>query len=131
MQKIFVVCLLSLMGYARGNREVSVFNRRLDENQIRRSASAVTLYMTMALAGCYIIMVTQNFSIQDVLFEVFSAMSTVGLSTGITRDLSVLNRIVVILMMFCGRIGSLTMIMAVVEHLPPRIKDPVEQIVIG
>ena len=125
------VCLLSLMGYARGNREVSVFNRRLDENQIRRSASAVTLYMTMALAGCYIIMVTQNFSIQNVLFEVFSAMSTVGLSTGITRDLSVLNRIVVILMMFCGRIGSLTMIMAVVEHLPPRIKDPVEQIVIG
>jgi len=126
-----VVCLLSLIGYARGRRDVSVFNRRLDENQIRRSASAVTLYMTLTLVGCYIIMVTQSFDIQDVLFEVFSAMSTVGLSTGITRDLSLLNRIVVILMMFCGRIGSLTMIMAVVEHLPPRIKDPVEHIVIG
>ena len=87
--------------------------------------------MTLAVAGCYMILVTQNFDIQDVLFEVFSALSTVGLSTGITRDLSILNRIVVILMMFCGRIGSLTMIMAVVERLPPRIKDPVEQIGIG
>ncbi len=126
-----VVCMLSLIGYARGHREVSIFNRRLDENQIRRSASAVTLYMAMALSGCYVIMVTQNFAIQDVLFEVFSAMSTVGLSTGITRELSLLNRLVVIMMMYCGRIGSLTMIMAVVEHLPARIKDPVEQIVIG
>ncbi|MDE6589353.1 MAG: Trk family potassium uptake protein, partial [Oscillospiraceae bacterium] len=69
--------------------------------------------------------------LQDALFEIFSAMSTVGLSTGITRALSPFNRVVVIAMMFCGRIGSLSMMMALAERLPPRVKDPVEHITIG
>ena len=67
----------------------------------------------------------------EVEFEVFSAMSTVGLSTGITRELSTVNRAVVIVMMYCGRIGSLSMMMALAQRTPPRVKDPVEQITIG
>ena len=126
-----VVCLLSLISYSRGKQDVSIFNRRLDENQVRRSAAAVTLYMTLAMSGCFVMLATQQFNIQDTLFEIFSAMSTVGLSTGITRDLTVLNRAVLIVMMFFGRIGTLTMIMAVVERPIAHIKDPVEQIVIG
>ena len=125
------VCLLSLFSYVRGCREVSVFNRRLDDKQIRRSAVGVTLYFALALTGCFLLLATQQFPLQDALFEIFSAMSTVGLSTGVTRDLSALNRVVLIAMMFAGRIGSLTMIMAVVERLPARVKDPVEHIVIG
>ena len=58
-------------------------------------------------------------------------MSTVGLSTGITRDLSAFNRVLLIVMMFCGRIGSLSMMMALAERTPPRVKDPVERITIG
>ena len=87
--------------------------------------------MTLAMSGCFVMLATQQFNIQDTLFEIFSAMSTVGLSTGITRDLTVLNRAVLIVMMFFGRIGTLTMIMAVVERPIAHIKDPVEQIVIG
>ena len=126
-----VVCLLTLGGYIRGRREVGAFNRRLDEEQIHRSAAGVTLYITMAMAGGFLILATQPFPLQDALFEVFSAMSTVGLSTGITRELSTVNRAVVIVMMYCGRIGSLSMMMALAQRTPPRVKDPVEQITIG
>lgn len=58
-------------------------------------------------------------------------MSTVGLSTGITRDLVPVNRLILIIMMFCGRIGSLSMMMALAERTAPRVKDPVEHITIG
>ena len=126
-----VVCLLTLSSYIRGRREVGAFNRRLDEEQIHRSAAGVTLYMTLAMAGGFLILATQPFPLQDALFEVFSAMSTVGLSTGITRELSTVNRAVVIVMMYCGRIGSLSMMMALAQRTPPRVKDPVEQITIG
>ena len=126
-----VVCLLTLSSYIRGRREVGAFNRRLDEGQIHRAAAGVTLYITLALGGGFLLLALQPFPLQDALFEVFSAMSTVGLSTGITRELSSLNRLVIIVMMFCGRLGSLSIMMALAERLPPRVKDPVERITIG
>ena len=125
------VCLLTLASYVRGRREVGAFNRRLDEEQIHRSAAGVTLYMTFIAAGGFLMLATQPFPLQDALFELFSAMSTVGLSTGITRDLSQVNRAILIVMMYCGRIGSLTMMMALAERRTPRVKDPVERISIG
>ncbi len=125
------VCLLTLTAYIRGRREVGAFNRRLDEGQIHRAAAGVTLYITLALGGGFLLLALQPFPLQDALFEVFSAMSTVGLSTGITRELSSLNRLVIIVMMFCGRLGSLSIMMALAERLPPRVKDPVERITIG
>ena len=87
--------------------------------------------MVLAMGGGFLLLATQPFPLQDALFEIFSAMSTVGLSTGITRDLSAFNRVLLIVMMFCGRIGSLSMFMALAEHPQPRVKDPVEQITLG
>lgn len=126
-----VVCLLTLFSYIRGKREVGAFNRRLDEEQIHRSAAGVTLYMALAMTGGFLLLAIQPFPLQDALFEVFSAMSTVGLSTGITRDLVPVNRLILIVMMYCGRIGSLSMMMALAERAAPRVKDPVEHITIG
>ena len=125
------VCLLTLASYVRGRREVGAFNRRLDEEQIHRAAAAVTLYLTLAMTGGFLLLAIQPFPLQDALFEVFSAMSTVGLSTGITRDLVPVNRFILIVMMYCGRIGSLSMMMALAEHRQARVKDPVEHIVLG
>lgn len=125
------VCLLTLVSYVRGRREVGAFNRRLDEEQIHRAAAAVTLYLTLAMTGGFLLLAIQPFPLQDALFEVFSAMSTVGLSTGITRDLVPVNRFLLIVMMYCGRIGSLSMMMALAEHRQARVKDPVEHIVLG
>ena len=69
---------------------------------------------------------------QDVFFEVFSALGTVGISTGITRQLSVVSKIVVILLMYCGRVGSLTLAMSLTKKKRiSNCKNPVEKIAIG
>ena len=109
------VCLLTLTAYIRGRREVGAFNRRLDEGQIHRAAAGVTLYITLALGGGFLLLALQPFPLQDALFEVFSAMSTVGLSRNLTASLPVLSKWTVILMMFAGRVGSMSVAMAVTK----------------
>ena len=69
--------------------------------------------------------------IHSILFECFSAIGTVGLSTGITRMLAPASRLVLILLMFAGRIGSLTVFMTITERQERRLRNPVEKIIIG
>lgn len=65
------------------------------------------------------ILATSNMKMDDVLFEVYSAISTVGMTTGITRDLNTVGRIIIIIMMYCGRIGSMTFVLSFV-HRPDK-----------
>ena len=69
---------------------------------------------------------------EGVLFEVYSAISTVGMTTGITRDLNTAGRIIIIIMMYCGRIGSMTFVLSFV-HRPGKanIELPEEKVIIG
>lgn len=60
--------------------------------------------------------IMQPFSLSDVMFEVFSAMGTVGMSAGITRDVCMASRMMLVFLMFCGRIGSLTFALSLKGH---------------
>ena len=66
----------------------------------------------------------------DAMFETFSAIGTVGLSTGITRALRPLSKLIMILLMYTGRLGSLSVVMAVSERKTPKLKLPEEGIII-
>ena len=68
----------------------------------------------------------------DIVFEVFSAIGTVGMSTGITSRFNTISKIIIILSMYCGRVGSLSVLLAVTESKSNVIlKKPVEKIIIG
>ena len=62
----------------------------------------------MAVIALIAITASQNVNMDDLLLEVFSAIATVGLSTGVTRQLTVSSKLVIIFLMYCGRIGSTT-----------------------
>ena len=120
----------------------NVFNRRLDETAIRKASVVMCTNLFLILTGTIFMEIMQPFSLSDVMFEVFSAMGTVGmsagitrtvgLSTGITRQLNVASQIVIILLMFCGRIGSLTFALSLKGHRHGApIRKPVEEITIG
>ena len=82
--------------------------------------------------GALWITAADGLPLTDVLLETFSAVGTVGMSTGITRALSAPSRAVVMLLMYCGRVGSLSFAIALTERKPPPdVRDPVESIVIG
>ena len=98
---------------------------------MRRAFCVLCFFVGVSLLACLLVMLIQPIPLQDVLFEVFSAMGTVGLSTGITRSLLPASRLLIVVLMYMGRLGSINMVMAVTEKKAAKIREPVEQIVIG
>lgn len=90
-----------------------------------------SLYVIMALGGLLVILGLQNLPIRDVVLEVFSAIGTVGLSTGVTREMEALSRIVLIILMYSGRVGGLSVLAAVAAKKTPKMKNPEGKIIIG
>jgi trk system potassium uptake protein TrkH len=76
------------------------------------AVASLGFYVAMLLAGTFLLELTESCEFEQTLFEAASAIGTVGLSTGITPSLTVIGKLVLILLMFCGRLGPLTFGMA-------------------
>lgn len=127
----FAVLLLSAMAQVRRQPDVNVFHRRLDEDTIRRAYSSVSLYFLTCLAGCMILCL-QGITLDDALFEAVSAIGTVGLTRGVTPVLPEISKAAVLLLMFAGRVGSMSVAMAVIRERPvPRVRNIPEKILVG
>ncbi len=110
---VMLICLISNL---RNKSGYNVFRRRLPLNVVINALCVIVIHLTLSLSGTLLICAVQpELAVGDVVFECFSAMGTVGMSTGITRDLTVLPQIVLILLMFSGRIGSLSFAMIFTE----------------
>ncbi len=108
----FAVLALGVRARIRRQDDVNIFRRRLDEGDIHKANSTASLYLFGALLGCMVLCI-QGVNLTDALYETFSAMSTVGLSRNVTGTLPALSKWAVILMMFAGRVGSMSVAMAV------------------
>lgn len=128
----FVMMLLFIGANFRGNKSCNLFGRRLDEAGIQKAMVVFGTNLFLALIVSFIISSVQRLPMLDILFEAFSAIGTVGMTTGITRDLTVISRILIMFLMFCGRTGSLSFAMSILEHKrEPKVQNPVERIRIG
>lgn len=127
-----VVMVLSTIAMIRGTHGVNILKRRLEEDAVKKASAIVTIDLGLAVMAALIIMAVQPLGLTDTLFEVFSAIGTVGMTTGVTRELVPVSRIVIILLMYCGRLGSLTFTLVFARSKPePPVKQPVEKIVVG
>lgn len=128
--------VLVLLLYVRANvkrtRGVNIFKRRIDDDAIKRASAVACTNMLLALAATLLICGNQGLDMRDVLLETFSAISTVGMSTGITRELTMVSQIAIIVLMYCGRVGSLSMALSFAEKkkISP-YELPEEKILIG
>lgn len=127
------VILISLWSSLLNTKSDNVFGRRLEENALKRATAVVTVNTILILSAAFLISATNlTLLLDDVLFEVLSAIGTVGLSTGITSSLNTFAKIIIILMMYCGRVGSLSFALLFTEHrIPSALQNPVEKINIG
>ena len=73
---------------------------------MKQAGMVMSTNLSLAIGGALIICGVQGLPLTDVLFEVFSAIGTVGMTTGITRDLNALSACIVAFLMYCGRVGS-------------------------
>lgn len=127
-----IVLLLYLGSTIRWTHGVNIFGRRLEEDSIMRASYICTINLCLALTVATIILMMQNLDAMDVLLETFSAIGTVGMSSGITRELNAFSRIMVILLMYCGRIGSLSFALTFTQNMKlAKVRLPEEKITIG
>lgn len=127
------VLLVYVWSNLRDSKGVNIFRRRLDDDTIRKASNVVVISLVMAVIAVIFICHMQPYlPVEDVIFEVLSAIGTVGMSTGITRDLSLSSRIVMILLMYCGRLGSMSFALSFTERkkVAP-VQFPKEKIMIG
>lgn len=129
----FTVMILNLWRYLKGRYGANAFGRRLEESAVTKATLVCTINLLLAVAAAVTILAVQPaLMMEDVLFEVFSAIGTAGMSTGITRDLNTVSRCIVILLMYCGRIGSMTFALSFTHRgVAAPTKYPEEKITVG
>ena len=104
----FLVLLLFVISRARGKNTVTVFRRTIPREKIMDATTIVSIVVGLAMAGAVFITATSGISFTDALYECVSALATVGLTAGVTASLSVPAQLMIILFMYFGRVGVLT-----------------------
>ncbi|MBQ1503707.1 MAG: Trk family potassium uptake protein [Clostridia bacterium] len=131
MKTTSVVLMISSVISSVSDRPASVWGRRMEDETVRRNFNALAIYLLEAFGGVFILTLC-GVSLSDAAFECFSAVGTVGLTVGVTPSLSAVARITVILLMFMGRVGSMTVFTAVSRReTGDRLRDPKGKIVTG
>ena len=128
----FAVAVLNIVSLARGYSRIEVFRREIADISVKRAFAIICLSVIIIAFGCTLIRWAEpNMSMTEVLFESVSAYTTTGLSLGITPHLSAFSKSVLIGLMFCGRVGALTILIALLNR--PRHQSyryPSEEIII-
>ncbi|SFB07583.1 Trk-type K+ transport system, membrane component [Lentibacillus halodurans] len=101
----FAIMLLSIFNYAKGNSSIKLFRREVDPEDIYRSFIVITTATMLCGSAMVLLATTEPFSLIEIIFEVCSAFGTTGLSMGITSELSMFGKCIIIFLMFVGRIG--------------------------
>ena len=108
----FVILLLTALAIFRRKDHVTCFGRRIGEDAVRNAVAILIMYFLLFFAGGLIISRAEGLPLMSCLFETASALGTVGLSLGITTQIGAFSRIILIALMFMGRVGGLTLIYA-------------------
>lgn len=128
----FVVLLLATHAFLRRHDEVRVFKRSIGQTQVMKALAVTSVTMMMIFLGIFLITaIERDADFLDVAFEVVSAVCTVGLSRGLTAELSPASQFLLIFMMFAGRLGPLTLAYFIATPHKSRIKYPSTNIQIG
>lgn len=109
-----------------GQKKITFLNRVIPFGRLYVATSTFILYTSIIFLFSFLLTFSESFEFEKILFEVASALGTVGLSTGITGDLTELGKILVIILMFVGRVGVLTFGFALLERRKKGNNEPIE-----
>jgi len=112
----FATLILTMRSYIMGQSKVHAFGRQIPERRVHEAITVFALFIMIVCFLVFILTLTESLPNIDVIFESFSALGTVGLTTGITSSLSVSGQLILALAMFIGRLGPLTIVLAISER---------------
>ncbi len=125
--------IAALLSVLQRKKQITLFDKIIPATNIYLAVSSAIFYSFILILGTWAVLLVdgQNFGFEQILFEITSALSTVGMSTGITGDLSDMSKLIISLLMFLGRLGVLTVGFAIISKAPLlRIKPKIEDIAI-
>lgn len=124
--------IIFMITYIRGGKSVRLFKREIYEEDLVKAVTVTLMAIIMILISVFIILVIEPFSLNQVLFEVTSAFGTTGLSLGITPELSHTSKIILMILMFIGRVGIITFLFIFNSNrAEPKYRYPKEKMIIG
>lgn len=128
----FALNILFIYNYALGKKQVRIFKRELHEEDIIKSLVVTIIGVGLCSISVIILSVLEPFPLVNIMFEVCSAFGTTGLSTGITGDLSNIGKIIIMILMFIGRVGILLCLFILRgKGVQPDFHYPKERVIIG
>jgi trk system potassium uptake protein TrkH len=129
----FAALTISLWAFARGRMEATIGGRTLAVGTMRKAAAVLTISLFVVLLATWLILMTHDTTLDAATFEVVSAFATCGLTLGLTSQLNLFGQLVICLVMFWGRLGALTIIVAIAREQGQArpVRYPEEQILIG
>jgi len=127
----FGILIFYAFGVLKRKEYVEVFKRRIDWELINKALAIVVISILYIAVIITILLSIENFSTDRVIYEVISAFSTTGLSMGITASLGIISKFLIIITMFIGRLGPMTVALAFTNNKKSSVKYPKEDILIG
>ena len=127
----FIVLLLATVAFFKRRSTLHAFGRSLGHEEVMKVLALTTLSLLLVMIAIFVISISHDGGFLDLAFEVASAFGTVGLSRGATGDLDTIGRIVIMLLMFVGRVGPLTLGFFLASRLLPRVRYPSSKVFLG
>lgn len=126
------VLIANTLACFRRKEDAQMFGRRIENSTVKNAATIFMMYIVFFFGGAIVISAVEDLSFSTCLFETASAIGTVGLTLGITPGLSVISQIILMILMFLGRVGGLTLIYAALSGSGKKIsKLPQEKMTVG
>lgn len=127
-----VVLLLCVRASLRRENELECFGRRIDSNVLKNAVTIAASYLVLTVAGAMALCQIEGVPMMAAIFETSSAVATVGLTLGITPTLGAFSQMILVFLMFFGRVGCLTLLYAIVENQMHSLsRMPLEKIAVG
>ena len=131
MSTIFIL-VATMCSVLKQDKEVAVFKKRIEPDIIKNAVAVFVLDIVLFVAGSMIISGIEGFSLKETMFECASAVATVGLTMGITPNLGIISKLLLICMMYIGRVGGITLIFAAVTPKNNgNARYPKDQVAVG
>ena len=128
----FAVLVLSLTSHVRGLREVTLWRRTIGAQNVQKAAAVLTAALFAVVTATWLLAITQEITLDRALFEVISAFATCGLTLAFTIEMDVFGQLLIMFMMFWGRLGALTVVAAVAwPRKRALISYPEDEVFIG
>lgn len=127
----FAVAIIATKTFLRGQKDFNIFKRRILPETVLRSLAIIVVSFFLLMSAMFILMITEGAPYQLIMFETLSAFSTVGLSVGLTQELTDAGKLVMCFVMLIGRIGPLTMAYLLTSAKITKLRYPDDDVITG